>query len=897
MKKITNFGEKVFSFFGLVILLLLVIILFKPLAYKYLNMSRPVGGDYYNGLTYAVHFAKHIPFPPMGWLSFWHQGIPIIGGYPTTSFYLMSPLFAYFEPAAAMEIYGVVTLLLFLLIAAVTFRTISGSIPFALLLTILLFLTRATYYQLFAEGFVIASAMQWTLPLAILWVYKFLRTQKNKYLLLIGTTLGLAVLLHPAMGMLTVVIPIFFWLLVHFGQKRAFKKLLSAFLIIGILIIGIGGPTILMLIKFNIESTGSGKCTSPQCWGVYPEHFARWFTPWTLILPIILLLLLGIVKLFRKHINILANLEALSAVLILGMYLLFAYLHLIDSFAGGVFPRRIFWAINLLLLITAATSFRTLAQSFGKRAGYVFSAFTVLGLIGIYGLLPHILTFDTASIFAYPGSTPANINEYIIPKYKEHELTELLPTWVITKSNDGQYRFDSLNHQVYQWWNTFAKSPSTRGYSNSPSGMSANWLYYFQVGTAENPVSLSPQLIRNRTLFLLDHYAVGLYDDSAKAASGGKLGYALDLLKDSNRVVQHESVRELSFYELSPQIISPIVSATNATPLLIISDENGYETIVRALSYTGLTSNTLIPVKGPDTIDGVTAEQLKIFPAIFLYRFKGTHWNLLTEYIQKGGTLVADLGSLKKIPPLPEFFPTTSFSEIFVKEKLVFKPNDSTLLQNVNIDEFAPFVYNNGEWNLWVSSSSLKPETTSILAIDQGGLFLSSKLGMGMVFVSGLNFPFHINDTQNYEEVKFFKNLLTSFIGSSKETSKINLLKRDFPEHVEVNGTFRGIYFKENYDPGWTASTKNGRLPLYVAGPQFMYIPTSNIQSTITLQYRGTSITWSLFILSLITIALALIFFILPDQIKKYFVTMATPIITLLSQPFTKLQTEEHENY
>src|SRR3989344_7233403 len=96
--------EKVLSFLTLLISIYLIFLLFKPLAEEYLNLKRSVGGDYYNALVYAVHFDKHLPFPPSGWLPFWHQGRPIIGGYPILPFYLMTPLFQYFEPAKAMEI-------------------------------------------------------------------------------------------------------------------------------------------------------------------------------------------------------------------------------------------------------------------------------------------------------------------------------------------------------------------------------------------------------------------------------------------------------------------------------------------------------------------------------------------------------------------------------------------------------------------------------------------------------------------------------------------------------------------------------------------------------------------------------------------------------------------------
>ena len=72
------------------------------------------------------------------------------------------------------------------------------------------------------------------------------------------------------------------------------------------------------------------------------------------------------------------------------------------------------------------------------------------------------------------------------------------------------------------------------------------------------------------------------------------------------------------------------------------------------------------------------------------------------------------------------------------------------------------------------------------------------------------------------------------------------------------------IYFKENYHPGWTATVNGEKAPVYNAGLGFMYIPvpseSRNQTSNITLNFRGSLTTWSLPLLSLLALLLALIY-------------------------------------
>ncbi len=890
-------SEIFFSILTAIISIYLIVLLFQPLASQYLNSDRAIGGDYFNALTYLTYFVKHMPFPPAGWLSFWHEGIPIIGGYPTLIFYAIAPLAKFWTTAGAMELFAIYNHLLFLLTAYLLFRLVSGSSLVSFVLTFILFKTPATYYQLFGEGLVTAAANQWLVPLTLFWIQLYLVKKKFKYLLASSITTGLSLLIHPALGILTTVFPVTMWLFIHFAFKRKPTQLLSVVSIFIIVSILIGSPTLYSIVRQFVGKAGSGVCESPQCWGMYPEHLNRWFTLMTPLTVIFLMFVLLIVKVIkRKSLNLQPVGEKVFIFCALLLYAVAAYFHKINSLASAIFPRRIFWAVNLLLLLVGAQCFRSTTNAYGRKSKYLLKITFAVVIATLVFLEPNLGSLDTSLLFNRPGTIPDAIDSYIVPKYKTHELADLLPEWVIQRASSDKYRFDSLNQQVNHWWNVAFAMPAVRGYSNNPTGINAAWFYFYQVGTAENKPTDTPELIKNRTLFLLDNYGVGMYEDSAKAGSAGKLGYSSNILEDPEIITQKATARELAFYDLSPKIVSPIVSPTQGLPLLVISDDQGYETLLRALSSTGITSQQLLPVKGPENFDSLTAFELKTFPALFLYRFEGNKWQALDTYIKNGGTVFVELtAKINQLPKIvPDFFPAENFSAIEVNDQLTFVESTSPYLKGIDPTQFARFSYSGGPWKMW-AANSLRSGVQVILETNKRNLLLSKSYGKGQTIFSGLNLPFHLVDTGNFEEVKLFKNMLTPLIAT--ESLEPTIVERPIPELIKLTTRARGIYFKENFDRGWTARTSKSSLPVYPAGLQFMYIPLNNTLQSVSLEYRGTILTWSLFLMSLGTLFLSIIFLLLPISVLNKLALISSPIIHLLQKPIRGLTHQEHDEY
>ncbi len=872
LARIGNIADKIISLIALAIAIVLIFETFKPLIYEYLNFPRPIGGDYYNGLTYSTAFAKHTPFPPTGWLSFWHEGIPIIGGYPTTPIYLMAPLFKSMDPSSAMEGFMIGSLLLFLVACLILFWVTSHSVALSLILTWVIFQTRGTYYQLFGEGLIAATTAQCLMPLTLIFVYLYTK-HKNPRLLITGAVLtGLAILLHTAMGLLTVMFPSLVILAIYLWkqpQSRLSKlAILGKYALISFLVGSIGAYGMFLTM---VKGGGSGACNSPQCWGIYPAHFKLWLTTFSPVLAASFILTAVTFKLIKpKKVSIISPLAFSLAFIGLSLYPLVAYFHWIDTFISAIFPRRIFWAINLLLLLIASSAYLSVAKGLGKYLSRIISVIMLAGVLFVYLTMPESLKFDTQSIFNYPGTIPANVWEYITPKYQKHSIDELVPSWVAKKAlTENNYRFDSLDQQVNHWWNSVFEMPAIRGYSNSPIGENAQWLYYFQIGTAENSSKDPPELIKNRSLFLIDQFGVGLYEDSARSQSGGVLGYDQKLILDDPQImIRQDKARELTFYELSPKMTSPIVAATNATPVLVVGDEEGYQTLMRALSLTGITSRQIVPVKGPASIDALTNFELENFPVIFLYSFKG-NINKLDQFIAQGGQLIVETGALKTSLPAnwPSFFPVKMISQVEVYDKVSPELGvKSVLTTDVDPSKFAQFSYQGGSWKMGVGSQeNLSAGAKTLLTHNNKIILAEKQYQQGRVIWSGVNLPYHIITNQNLDEVRLLKNILSSTVDSLPTVNFV--MKRPVPENIQVEGDkFRGIFFKENYNSGWHAKSSGKDLSMYKAGLGFMYFPIPEINSgkhlSVSINYIGNLATRGFFTLSVASFLMAIAYII-----------------------------------
>lgn len=874
--------ERVASFLGkttnLIFLLaasvLISIIWQQRVAEPYITSTKAVGGDYFNALTYAKFFAEHLPLPPTGWMPFWNGGIPVIGGYPTAFFYLMHPLTQFFDVASSMELLSIIFILLFLISAHFLFWELSRNHILSLFMTGILILTPAIYYALTAEGLVTASAMQWSLPATLFFLIRFIKFQQRPFLVAAGILTGVGLLIHAPMAVLTVFVPAFLYLLVantgdpkdaqQTQQLRIWKptrwekiktkgSYLLLFTLVSTAIGSIGLYTNILQVFF---SAGAGPCESLQCWGEYPLHL-MWFSP-LILLPVAIYLPLSLIA-WRIHKARFSEITALfiSLLLLIG-YITAARLHLVDSLASAFFPRRFFWAIALLALTVAASAARYISKASTKLA-VTAGALLVTSLVLFIPKLPEIAAFSLKDHLKTPNALPMGVDKYIVAKYQTLPGSDILPSWL--PIDDNNWRLDSIRPDFFIWWNTVAKMPATRGYSNAPTQEHLNWIYFLQTATlaGAGDDKLDAATRRDRALFLLDAFGINILFQS------GPDEYDPAFLDDTSIIKRSQKIRDWTYYELDEKVTTPIVSPTNAARLLVISDQAGYETLMRAIALKNLNSTILIPIKGPSSIDRVSDQLLDIADAVVLYQFTGNQWGKLEEFVKNGGNVFIDIGSLERLPStVPKIFGAKGLELHDQERGWELTTSSSTLLEGVQTRKFAPLLFKNDPWKIAAPPSEklLEEWMDPVLMQKTIPVLSQGKIGQGTVIFSGFNLPYHIVSYQNAHEATLLKNILLELIPEGSSVGKFSV-KRPSPSSISIAATgSKGVYVKENYHPGWKALVNGKKTPVYKAGLSFMYVPISAEEETnhITLTFRGSLMTWGWFLVSGISLILSFLF-------------------------------------
>jgi hypothetical protein len=819
---------------------------------SYVFSDKPTGGDYFNALTYVNFFYHYFPLPPLGWLPFWNEGSPVIGGYPWFAFYLMKPLMEFFDPANTMEIFANLSLALFFIASLLLFRQVSKNWFIASALTLILIATRATYYPLMTGGFLISATAQWYLPLVLLFLYKYAESAKKPYLILAAIFGGFSILHHAPTSILMILAPataLFLGLPVK--QKKLKAKILDVLIFI-VLSCTIGATGIYTVVLQTFMGSGTDLCQSPQCWGIYPKHLIVWMNYLTPLVIIVSLLVAIITKLLKRSTNILSFLPAFSALIVLFFYALFAYLHLINGAANVIFPTRIFWAANLFLLLIAAHLFQSLGKALPKVFLLISIALTAaIGYI-IY-LHPPIIHKD------FMATIPMDSYKYTIPKYKTNKLSELVPNWV--PLNETNWRLDTFNSGLTHWWNFVSHMPSVRGYSDHPVGKHRDWQYFLQTATRD-PQGENQELIKNRALFLLDAFGIGYRENSIAS-------YPQSIITDPHIITNTDTRRDFTWFQFSPNMVSPIVSPTNSNAVMFIGDEKGYESFIRTIAMTNLNSFVMIPIKGKESIDDTNSEELKHFKSLVLYRFKGDNWSQITSYVNNGGMVFIETGTDNQSRgKLQEIFPIKT-----VNTTTINGPLDATLHpefdaeNTIKLQKFSPFIFEGGSWKVSSASlSNIRSWAKPILSQENQVLLARGTLGKGEVAWSGMNLLFHIVQNDNYEEAKLFANIMAP--AAKRQNVKPEYkVTRDDPRIIKITGTnINGVYFKENYDSGWTAKENGQKLKIYKAGLDFMYIsiPQARQNQNITLSYNGSLTNWLVFLMSVFSLILAILYTIIP---------------------------------
>lgn len=871
MKTVLKFGLLFVNITVFVLLSALVIYVLWFYFGKSYVAGPPVGGDYYNALTYLNFLTKHPTLPTNGWLPFWHEGTPLMGGYPFLSFYLTKPLTSYFDIYNSLNYFSFASLSLFFVFSLALFRQVSKNWFVSFCLVAILLATKATYFQLTIGGNITAAAAQWYLPAVLFFIFRYAESQKPRDLLFAAVLAGFSLLQHAPSSILLILIPSIIVLIISPRKSQSFLirlKALSVFILVSSLIGSIGLYTVFLQ---TFSGSGADKCISKECWGDYPTHLTRWLTPLSPTATIFSLILLIFTIFNRKKINYWLLLPPVAGFIFYLSYSAAAYFKQINVMANVLFPTRTFWAANLFLLLIAASAFNLFQKSVPKFSQSVAAIFCLVFLMVIIQKPPQIPKDFTATF-------PQFVESYIHPKFKSRSLAEVLPEWVL--ENDPNWRIDINNSGLNQWFYLLSETPITTGYSNRPSQVHQDWQYYLQTSTRRIPSGLENELTKNKSLFLIDAFGIGVLEMSQSSYPS--------VITSDQEIVPPPKETDLFWRKISAEFSSPIVSAVATSPILFIGSDSGYNYFIRSIAMTNLNSKIMIPIKGPTSVNDVSAQQLNNFDTLILYQTESLDLEKLSDFTKNGGSIFIDTGSISKFPKkkLPDVFPMDSLISKQSEDETNYQLTASNLAQNVDISKFSKLSYQNGPWK-YSTTRILRNWANPVLSFNNQPLVIQGNLGQGKIVWSGLNLPFHIVENDNFEEAKFFKNILMSLTQPPEEKPLEFNVERRKPGEIIISGNnITGIYFKENYDSGWRANINGRKLKVYKAGLDFMYIPLPHLSNPVNIKliYSGNLITWALFWLTITSTIVVLSVILFPGLTGKIFAKITKKLTIFLEE-------------
>lgn len=532
----------------------------------------------------------------------------------------------------------------------------------------------------------------------------------------------------------------------------------------------------------------------------------------------------------------------------------------------GIFKQKIFWFYLLgafiFTLLATTTKIQFLARFYhivGTQGLLHFAVIFAIAAVGILigKILGKIANFASLclifSLFAFLwfafSPKPQTWQETIIPKRTEYLEDPVFNS--LESPEDSQYRLGtSMESYFAMVFNRFRPGyPQTRDYFANGI-LNDDFNFYLTKAVWDWGGNL------DETEFLLDWWAVD------KLLLKKKNEY-LDKFADFNLLGETTGMLIYEFGQATP-----ILSSTNTPTVLFIGERENYMVLFHALAQANINSQKIIPVYlGKNNLRGLKLSELKKFSAVFAYDAEledKRGQTALKSYVEEGGTLFIE--SRGEGFDLSEPFPIKGMGKDRVEEKwdLVEQNYDF----GISLEDFSPPIFEEGPWGV-STAKDLYPWAQVLVSESGEPIIVGGKLGEGKVVWSGMNLLYHTVNYKNKEEALLIKGIF-DWLQDGKKISETDFeVEFVHPEKriVDLKSETSGVLFKEVDFPKWHAYLESGNkkqeVKIYKAGPDFMYVPLSDIKvdERVVFKYKVSIIEIIAYIISLLTFAGLILWF------------------------------------
>jgi hypothetical protein len=386
-----------------------------------------------------------------------------------------------------------------------------------------------------------------------------------------------------------------------------------------------------------------------------------------------------------------------------------------------------------------------------------------------------------------------------------------------------QFRFGSDTDMIGQAYNFyFPMAMQTRG-SSSTFVVNPDWQFYLEYNFWQSGTS-APM-----SEYIADWFSIKYF------VSGN--GAQEQAFRANPFFKEADSYRGITLFTYPD--VSPIVSATNATRILVIGQSIAYNTVFRALAFSGFDSKSAITIRGSGSI--TSQSDLTGFDTVFLYGYtyestdRTAMWRVLKDYVLRGGRLIVDTGFSPDAGSdlIPDPLPISKTVATNGGENWQLRAAEDPITSGIDFSSFSPAVYQGAPWGISAAlNSSVRQGSRVLVWLGNNPAVVARHFGNGLAIWVGFNLPYHAVTYQNPVESLLLSRLLSSSDSSGKPRFQVTRPNMDTIE-TTISTPARGLLVKECYydapTSGWEAQiwTAKGVIDAEIlrAGPDFMYVP------------------------------------------------------------------------
>lgn len=896
--------KKVFIKFSYLIFHLLavstIIYFFLPIAKWYLSFKPIWGIDFFLSTSLVSMLKEHFALPQAFWSYNWFGGWPIYI-YPPLNTYLVSFFTHFYDLIQSLQVYMMVSTLMFALGGYFLFYVISRNFILSVALAIATALSGGVYQTLTWGGSLPSYGTQMFFPWALGFLMMYIRSGKYRYLLASALVAGLSILGHVLIFIVYILPATTLILFTDMSDGLKILKKIKSWFIYLVIVFIIGIPqfysTIATVFTHAVQpqyaqsalSTTRAPTETELNIAKFNQAQVKRIITDNHILPFemawIAAILFGLSFLIGRKIKSL--IEVVPFVLLAGYFAFYIWLfgQGVSIYHGGWY--RLFWSVPIWMgaLVAALwySSSLNIKHFFKNRylgllalvAANIYIGYAVIMLVLTY---PYDQTIKSIIYRSQASSAyPDIVNLKTTDKERQALKKQLTPAWL--NGDDTNWRLYDGDQTVNIWWASLYKMPLSRGYLDPPlDAFQRGYSFWLDAALSESE-GAQPQLVKSfkypldttisNALFLIDWNGIRYFEGGHTGSSFTPVPtYLKQLLVNREEVIDlnaqkytHRPVT-LNYTEFKDGISSPIFSGTNAATIGVFGSDQGYETIVRAIAEKdNLNSQIIIPIKLGRDVDHYNLSDLKKFDSLYLYDYtyknSGKTFKLLSNYAESGRKIFIETGveTKQSVGQLPDIFPVAKVERKGLGDSWQLENPDKQFTDGIDFSKFAPPIFDTAEWRMSYAEPEDIRDGVKVLLKNKGKVVMASqKVGNGEIIWSGLNFAYHVLRNHNSEEAKLFKNILSAMVSLDKKP-----LPKSNPVFVNANTRTietegaRAILFKEQAYSGWTANLVKsdaanlGRLKIYKAGPAYpgyIYIPlpTGVNKAKVKLSFGGS---WS----------------------------------------------------